>query len=253
MRLKLLGTGNAAGMPLYGCNCKFCNMALKDHRLQRTPCSALIEVDNQRYLIDAGQVNLAQQFPAGELNGIFITHFHVDHIQGLFHLRWGKNISIPVYTPPDNDGCADLYKHHGILEFKPLEEYKSFVVGQLGVTPVRLNHSKMTFGYLLESQNKKIAYLTDTKGLPGDTIDFLKEKTINLMVIDCSFQPGTKNQGHNNLDDVIDIYKLLQPQKLILTHIGHDMDIWLKNNANALPDSFKIGHDEMDIILNETY
>ena len=118
MKLTLLGTGNAAGMPVYGCECQRCTLARVDRSQQRSACSALLEVGEHRYLIDAGQLHLCERFPHGTLQGIFLTHFHPDHVQGLFELRWGVNITLPVYCPPDPQGCADLYKHPGILDFQ---------------------------------------------------------------------------------------------------------------------------------------
>ncbi|MEX0633936.1 hypothetical protein M8494_25840 [Serratia ureilytica] len=41
----------------------------------------------------------------------------MDHVQGLFPLRWGCGNSILVYGPPDEQGCDDLFKHPGILGF----------------------------------------------------------------------------------------------------------------------------------------
>jgi len=248
MQITLLGTGNAAGMPLYGCDCNYCVQASAVRSLQRTPCSALLEVDNKRYLLDAGQMNLAERFPAGSLDGTFITHFHPDHVQGLFHLRWGKSLSLPVYTPPDTQGCADLYKHPGILVFQQLRKFSEITLGQLIVTPLPLIHSKPTFGYLFEFKERKIAYLTDTKGMPDTSLEQLMLNSPDIMVIDCSFVPHSDNQTHNNLDDVIDLQKQVKPGKTILTHIGHDMDIWLKKNPDALPEYIMAGHDEMELV-----
>ena len=243
MQLTLLGTGNATGMPLYGCSCDYCAKALKDRSLQRGPCSAMLEVNGKRYLIDAGQVNLHERFPAGSIDGIFVTHFHPDHVQGLFHLRWGVNQSIPVYCPPDSEGCADLYKHSGILDFLPQKKFQSFVVDDVQVTPLPLIHSKVTFGFLFENKNNRIAYLTDTKGLPPKTQHLLANQPLDLMVIDCSFIPGSEKRGHNNFDDVVSIVDAVQPKTTVLTHIGHDMDIWLNTHYQQLPTNVLVGRD----------
>lgn len=243
MQLTLLGTGNAAEMPLYGCECAYCMTVLNDPTLRREPCSAMLDVDGKRYLIDAGLVNLDQRFPAGTINGIFVTHFHPDHVQGLFHLRWGINQRIPVYCPPDSEGCADLYKHSGILDFQPQKKFQHFEVDGIQMTPLPLIHSKVTFGYLFEHQQTRIAYLTDTKGLPPKTQELLANKTLDLMVIDCTFVPGSEKQGHNNLDDVFDIAKEVQPKTTVLTHIGHELDVWLNDNHTQLPENIHIGRD----------
>lgn len=243
MRLTLLGSGNAAGMPVYGCECTRCAVVSENPELRRGPACALIEVDEKKYLIDAGLTRIGEKYPAGTLDGIFITHFHADHVQGLFDLRWGKNISIPVYCPPDSNGCDDLYKHPGILEFNQLKKFNSFTLGSLQVTPLPLIHSKVTFGYVFECNNKRIAYLTDTKGLPPKTIDYLAETPLELLVIDTSSPPGVENSGHNNLDETLLIHQKVKPKCMILTHISHGFDIWLSENTHSLPDTIIAGCD----------
>ncbi|MEW8563584.1 MAG: phosphonate metabolism protein PhnP [gamma proteobacterium symbiont of Ctena orbiculata] len=247
MRLTLLGSGDAAGIPLYGCDCNHCTAAAKDPGLRRTASSALLESDGQRLLLDAGQLNLCERFPAGTIDAIFLTHFHVDHLQGLFHLRWGIGESIPVYTPPDPEGCGDLYKHPGILEFVALRQFDSRRLGDLQITPLPLNHSKPTYGYLFSDARWQIAYLTDTKGLPIATSTYLADRSLDLMVVDCSFAPGVENKGHNNLDDVLQIDKLLAPARLVLTHIGHGLDVWLRENPRCLPPHISVARDGMRV------
>ncbi|MGD8910719.1 MAG: phosphonate metabolism protein PhnP [Chromatiales bacterium] len=251
MRLTLLGTGNAAGMPVYGCDCEVCLTAAGNHLMQRTSCSALLQLGDCSYLLDAGQVNLAGRFPAGSLNGILLTHFHPDHVQGLFQLRWGTGVLIPVYCPTDPEGCADLYKHPGILQFQPRQKFVPFMLGDLSVTPLPLIHSKPTFGYLLEHAGGRIAYLTDTKGLPVETEELLAGQPLDLMVIDCSFLPGKERQGHNNLHDALSIHQAIAPRQTVLTHIGHDLDIWLRENPNTLPHGVQVGYDGQRVFADD--
>ncbi|WP_156493698.1 MBL fold metallo-hydrolase, partial [Oleiphilus sp. HI0125] len=123
MQITLLGTGAAGGVPLFGCQCSVCSAAKSDPSLRRRPASALLEVEGAAYLIDAGIMDIGERFEASFLNAIFLTHFHPDHVQGLFHIRWGKEPNISVFCPPDKDGCADLYKHPGLLEFIHQKKY----------------------------------------------------------------------------------------------------------------------------------
>jgi phosphoribosyl 1,2-cyclic phosphate phosphodiesterase len=243
MRLTLLGTGNAAGMPVYGCNCQACLVARSNSTLQRTQCSALLELSQDRFLIDAGQMDLANRYPPGSLSGVLLTHFHPDHVQGLFHLRWGTGLKIPVYCPPDTDGCADLYKHPGILEFYQQSEFASFELGEVRVTTLPLIHSKLTFGYLFEKGGHSIAYITDTKGLPEKTEKLLSKASLDLMVLDCSNLPGCVREGHNNLDEALSLHEVIAPKRTVLTHIGHDLDIWLRTHADELPVNVEAGSD----------
>lgn len=65
------------------------------------PCTALM-AGNRLYLVDVGsgssRVLSQMRIPQGEIDGVFLTHFHSDHIDGLGELllqRWanGSNTS----------------------------------------------------------------------------------------------------------------------------------------------------------------
>ncbi|WP_116475290.1 phosphonate metabolism protein PhnP [Zobellella maritima] len=251
MSLTLLGTGAAGGIPLYGCDCRDCVQARAEPELGREPCSALLEWDGHRLLIDGGLMDLHRRFPAGSLSGILLTHFHVDHVQGLFHLRWGKAASIRVWCPDDPLGCADLLKHPGCLDFHPTMAHgRSWRLGGLAITPLALAHSRPTLGYLFEYDGRRLAYLTDTLGLPAQTETLLQSlPTLDVLVIDCSFPPGSQGRNHNSLDQVVAIGKTLSPGRIILTHVGHDFHGWLRQHQ--LPDGIRAGWDNMRIPLAE--
>ncbi|MGD8783568.1 MAG: phosphonate metabolism protein PhnP [Thioalkalispiraceae bacterium] len=243
MRLTLLGSGNAAGMPVYGCDCMQCTRAINDKSYRRETACALLESGNSSYLLDAGLMGIHDRFPPGHLAGIFLTHFHADHVQGLFELRWGKKIKIPVYCPPDSQGCDDLFKHPGILDFITLKKFKSFQLGDVRVTPLPLIHSKVTFGYVFEKGSQRVAYLTDTKGLPPRSMKYLADNPLDTLVIDTSFPPAIQTPGHNNLNDTLAIHQQLNPKQTVLTHIGHQLDGWLSEYHDHLPDAVMAGRD----------
>ncbi len=233
MQLTLLGTGDVRQVPVYGCDCRACQNARQQPALRRKPCSALLESGDLRLLIDGGLTDLCERFQPGDLSGILLTHYHMDHIQGLFHLRWGVNDDIPVYGPEDGGAGDDLKKHPGILEFlPPLSAFESFSLQDgLSITPIPMQHSKPTFGYLFEQGNKRIAYLTDTVGLPLASEEFLKQFELDIVVIDTSVPPQPEPpRNHNDLNLSVAIFEALQPKKMILTHIGHEMDAWLLEN-----------------------
>ncbi|OQW85900.1 MAG: phosphonate metabolism protein PhnP [Rhodoferax ferrireducens] len=245
MRVTFLGTGDAGGVPLYGCNCPACTRARAVTDFQRRPCTALVESGDSRILIDAGLTDLAERFPPGSLSAIVLTHFHPDHVQGLFHLRWGTGDRIPVYGPPDAEGCADLYKNHGLLEFRRLSKFEPVTLGKLTLTPLPLIHSKVTFGYAIEdSGSQRFAYLTDTVGLPAQTEQFLRAWQPGLVALDCTHPPqGDFPRNHNDVGLALAIAETLSPAKVWLTHISHEMDYWLLQNASDLPSHIQVAHD----------
>lgn len=249
MKVTLLGTGAAGGVPLFGCRCPVCLKAKTKSSFKRQPACALIEVDGAAYLIDAGIMNIGERFDSSFLNGIFLTHFHPDHVQGLFHIRWGQEPKIPVYCPPDKEGCADLYKHPGLLEFRQLKKFGRIELNDLEVIALPLIHSKLTFGYLFKYAGTSLAYLTDTKGLPPKVTDCLKFIGLDCLIIDTSYPPTVQNKNHNNLNDTLAIHDSICPKKTVLTHITHHLDNWFQDNKNQLPENLIVGNDAMVIEL----
>jgi phosphoribosyl 1,2-cyclic phosphate phosphodiesterase len=247
MRLTLLGTGDARQVPVYGCQCPACQAATADLGLRRLPCSALVECGGQRWLIDSGLPDLGERFPPHSLSGILQTHYHADHAQGLLHLRWGHGLIIPVHGPADPQGLADLYKHPGILDFsQPFTAFEQRGLGEIRVTALPLTHSKPTFGYLIEGDGRLIAYLTDTVGLPENTLELLQQRPLDLLVLDCSMPPQPQTpRNHNDLTLALDSIARLQPKQAVLTHIGHTLDAWLMEQPRSLPGNVVIGRDGM--------
>lgn len=251
MRITFLGTGDAGGVPLYGCNCAACARAHGNSDLSRRNCSALIESGDTRILLDAGLTDLTSRFPPGSLSAILLTHFHPDHVQGLFHLRWGKGAPIPVYTPPDLEGCADLYKHSGLLDFCKLHKFESFEVGNLTITSLPLIHSKVTYGYAVrDRQDLRFAYLTDTAGLPPQTETFLRQWQPDGMAIDCSYPPREEpSRNHNDYTQAMAVLSDVEPRHGWLTHISHDFDRWAMDTLPNLPEGISLAKDGEEVTL----
>lgn len=245
MRVSFLGTGAAGGVPLYGCTCRACVLAIEQPDTARRPCCALIETGTTRILLDAGLMDLGHRFPSGSLDAIALTHFHPDHVQGLFHIRWGTGQGIQVWGPPDTEGCADLYRNPGLLRFNTAEKFSSIQIGDCRLTPLPLIHSKPTVGYAIEgADGSRFAYLTDTLGLPPKTEEWLRAWGDHHLAIDCSFPPGGTPKNHNDWPTALDIVDRLRPKHAWLTHIGHTFDDWrLSGDGSALPPVISIAAD----------
>lgn len=243
MRLTFLGTGSAGGVPLWGCDCTVCTRARIDTSVRRLPNCAVLEAGDVRLLIDAGVMDIAERFPAGTLSSILITHFHADHVQGLFHLRWGTG-SLDAFAPHDAEGCADLYKYPGPLNFTHLSKFETFCIGDVRITPVPLVHSKPTLGYCIEYKDAKLAYLTDTRELPPATVSFLKEWRPHTICLDCTYPPGIEGKrNHFDLNEAIAIGADYPDSNIVLMHISHHLDEWLMTHPTIETEKFSIARD----------
>ncbi|WP_097290227.1 phosphonate metabolism protein PhnP [Escherichia coli] len=221
LTLTLTGTGGAQGVPAWGCECAACARARRSPQYRRQPCSGVVKFNDAITLIDAGRHDLTD--------------------------RWGVGDVIPVYGPPDEQGCDDLFKHPGLLDFShTVEPFVVFDLQGLQVTPLPLNHSKLTFGYLLETAHSRVAWLSDTAGLPEKTLKFLLNNHPQVMVIDCSHPPrADAPRNHYDLNTVLALNQVIRSPQVILTHISHQFDAWLMENA--LPSGFEVGFDGMEI------
>lgn len=212
----------------------------------------MLSTEKHRLLIDAGVANLVQLLDERAPDAVLLTHYHVDHVHGLFTMRWGYcDTAIPVYGPDDPEGCADLLKHPGIFDFtNTLQSMDHFSCCSMSVTPLSLNHSKPSLGYAIESGKTRLAWLCDTSGLPEETHRFLQHWQPTTTVLDCTFPPlDNPHQNHNDIFRAIDTQKKIGSGNCYLTHIGHELDCWLMENSGSLPDNVAIARDEMVIDL----
>ena len=198
-------------------------------------------------LIDAGLAGLGDRLPAGSFEAILLTHYHIDHVQGLFPLRWGVGRPLPVIGPADPDGCDDLYRHPGILDFRrKATAFAPFTLAGLSVTPLPLVHSRLTLGYELAHGARRIAWLTDTIGLPERTRDYLAAQPPDLLVLDCSHPPAPPGQAprnHNDWPRALEQAAVIGARQTLLTHIDHALDAWLMQSAHHPPAGVTVAQD----------
>ncbi|MCA6214792.1 MBL fold metallo-hydrolase [Thermococcus bergensis] len=217
MIVYFIGTGGSEGIPAHLCTCQTCDEARKFGFAQRKPSTlAIITKNKKAVLIDVGtDIRDLLHVP---LEAILLTHWHHDHIYGLYKLRWiAKRTAL--YAPK---GDADWLmvndpKNIDVKFIKPNDVLK---VDSLKITALKLNHQVETFGYLIEEDDKSVAVLYDTKGLPEETFELLEKKNLRLAIVDATYPPGIDDPYHNNVDEGAQI-GLKLAERTFLSHISH--------------------------------
>ncbi len=186
MRLTLLGTGDARQLPVRGVS--------GGARRSGPAAVAVQRADRVRrpdaWLIDSRPDRPHRTFSAAQLERHSANSLPRRPCARPAAFALGPGVVIPVHGPADPEGLADLYKHPGILDFsQPFAAFETRALGALQVTALPLMHSRLTFGYLLEGEGQRIAYLTDTVGLPDATREFLQRQPLDLLILDCSMPP----------------------------------------------------------------
>lgn len=123
--------------------------------------SILIDAGISGKRVEAGLNSLDRT--AKELNGILITHEHIDHVQGLGVLA--RRYQVPIYatagTIREIMNCKSLGKFpEGI--FHEIRENETFILGDVKILPFTISHdAAQPVGYRMEHEKKAVAVATD--------------------------------------------------------------------------------------------
>ncbi len=126
------------------------------------------------------------------------------------------------------DFFYELKKAPVNLSIKFPTPYKVITLGNFEIIPIELNHRATeidTYGYIIKHKNEHSAVITlfDTKGLPEITLKYLSKNkfSFDLAIIDATNPPEHNVPTHNNVDDAIEIAKIINPKLAVLVHIAH--------------------------------
>lgn len=218
MLVYFIGTGGSEGIPAHLCTCSTCNEARKFGFAQRKPSTLAIITENRKaVLFDVGtDIRDSLNVP---LEAIFLTHWHHDHLYGLYKLRWMARETV-LYAP-EGEADALILKDPKNLRPRTIMPGDTIEVDTLRITALRLNHSIETLGYLIEEDGKSVALLYDTKSLPEETEQFLESQApLRLAIVDATYPPGFQDPYHNSVDEAAEI-GLELAERTVLSHISH--------------------------------
>jgi len=257
MKITILGSGSAYGVPMifntYG------NASPNNLKNIRTRPSLFLEIDGKNILIDASP-ELRLQINRNDIKNIdyvFLTHGHYDHIGGIPELpRASKILKHPITVCASLETLDELKKTYhylftSITDAEPdsqniiwntIPNGGDFKVDDLEFLTFQVKHHKLhpsCFRY------KNFAYITDWENIPDDSLKNLSG--LELLVIECNDGLTQESIGHANLQKVIELTKLITPQKVILTHLSWRVDY--DEFSKHLPSNFSLAYDGLKINL----
>jgi len=251
MKVTILGTGTSQGIPVIACHCKVCNSNNpKDKRLR---VSVLVEIDDQKIIIDTGPDFRQQMLRENvqDVNAILFTHQHKDHVAGMddiraFNHNSKKDMDIYCTTEVEEALIREFpyifssYRYPGVPEVKIHNIVnKPFEINGVKITPIEGLHYKLP---VLGFRIKDFVYFTDVNFISKKEKE--KMKGVKVIVIDALRRKP--HISHFTLDQAVELLEELKPKKGFLTHISHYMGSHDEVNKE-LPDFIKLAYDGQQI------
>lgn len=191
--------------------------------------------DGQQWLLDAGAGSTFRLAQAGhreaDLDHVFISHTHQDHIAGLLPLLQGlgsaegaaRQRPLQIHGPEavkdylDQTIALELISAPPFpIEFNLLHDGDSFSSGALRAHLRSMHHSRPALGLRLELDGVVFVYSADT-GPCAAALELAHDA--DLLLMEASFPAGQDSEYHLTTAQAGDIARRAGVRSLLLTHL----------------------------------
>ena len=241
--------------------------------------ATLLETGDKKYLIDVGVKYTTQLLPAlkkvkvkpNEIDGVFITHEHIDHINGLLQLM--KKMDCPVYASEGTwEGVRKrfptLHSNQGYLMPKAL-----FLDG-ITVERISTCHDvREPNGFKFHKDGYNFTYVTDTGRATAEVKEAVWEADTLVLEANHSLTMLQENRnysdklkwriagsvGHLSNEDTVALLKETRAKTVYLAHLSEEnnMPEVLAGRVGKESDTIKANiiitkQDNMEVEMDKT-
>ncbi|MCI0503566.1 MBL fold metallo-hydrolase [Candidatus Micrarchaeota archaeon] len=168
------------------------------------------------------------------LDGIIVTHDHIDHvsdamalIEGMSHYGLKKKgiiIGSRDTLAGDETGDRGISGYHqskaAVVHIPEFGQKKTFQTGhgEFALEAIPMKHEEPSaFGFKLAMDGKILGHISDTEYMERLGRDF---SGCNLLIVNCIKPEADKYGGHLWTGEVAEILKVARPKLCVMTHMG---------------------------------
>lgn len=253
MKITILGSGSAYGIP--ACFNNWGNVQNReDPHNRRSRFSVLLQDENKNILIDIGPEFRLQmnENNVTDINAVYLTHAHYDHIAGLPELiRASALLGHPITIYASAETLEEVRKSYAFMFNGYKEAGKDGLIWQeikAGKNTIEgmewecfeLPHNHIhSWGF----RYKDLAVITDYDTISDEILNNLHG--LRLWLLECNNGLEQLKNGHSNWPQIKPWLEELKPQQTLLTHISATV-----NEAKLkalLPPDVELAYDGLAI------
>lgn len=227
MKLTILGSGTSVPHP---------ERASPSYWLETNSGTILVDIS-----ADAPHRMAQERLDWPNIDAIWISHFHLDHIGGvtpfLFGMKWapqtqGRTKPLRIFGPhglrslietisdSNNYGLLEQRFPIEIIEVTPGTNFE--ILPGITATTMSTPHTNESLALRLKDEDSRLFVYTSDTGFSEDLGPFAKGAALLLM--ECSFRRNKPVQKHLELADAMRLAHECAPEKLVLTHLYPEWD-----------------------------
>lgn len=248
--IKFIGSGCWQGTPAPFCDDKISPTVLlnkKDFRF-RTSLALYSKTGKMVIFEITPDIRLQSwKYKLPKPESFFVTHWHFDHLFGLFELDWyAEKYGLNIYVNKDTKKFIDKSINHVNASIKLFKNFKEIVFEEYIITPFEVNHVHSTHGFLIFDGNKKIAYIPDWNGLPEESFRLIEGA--DIIICDATYLQSslTDDKTHFSHSELLSYVKKFNKSKIVFTNIGSFSNVTHEELVKKYP-KYAISFDGMII------
>jgi ribonuclease BN (tRNA processing enzyme) len=227
MKLIVLGSGTSVPHP---------DRASSAHWLETPGGSLLLDIS-----ADAAHRMAQERLDWSNLDAIWVSHFHLDHLGGLPTFLFGSRRApqtqsrtkpLRIFGPAglkrimrtiSDSNRYPLFDQPfpiEIVEVSPAAEFEILpgLVAHTFSTP----HTDESMALRLNDESSKSFVYTSDTGFSENLAAFANE--VDLLLMECSFRRNKPVEKHLELADAMKLAEMCRPRKVVLTHLYPEWD-----------------------------